>query len=61
MHPTRDLTELRRSIAAGSYHPDAHAVAGSIVRKLVEISRGRRALTDSRSPFDEMLEAGWGP
>jgi hypothetical protein len=61
MHPTHDLAELRRSIAAGSYHPDSHAIAGSIVRRLVEAGRVRRALADSHSPLTEMLEAGRRP
>jgi hypothetical protein len=60
MHSTDDLAELRKSIDAGSYHPDSHAIAGSIVRKLVDVSRVRQALADPCSPLGEMLETGGG-
>jgi hypothetical protein len=60
MNTSHDLAELRQSIAAGSYHVDSHAVATSIVRRLVEISRMRRAVEDPDSPFAQMLEPGGG-
>lgn len=60
MHPSDELAELRRSVAAGSYHPDSHAIAESIVRWLVGLSRARRALAGSESPLGEVLETGGG-
>jgi Anti-sigma-28 factor, FlgM len=57
MHSTEQLAELRRSIAAGSYHPDSRAIATAIVRRLLEVGRMRRAVGDGRSPLDEVLEA----
>jgi hypothetical protein len=47
------LSTLRRRIAAGEYYVNARNVAGSIVEKLREINRARRALNeleDGRSP-----------
>lgn len=47
------LTALRRRIATGDYSVNARNVAGSIVRKLREISRARRVLdepADGQSP-----------
>ena len=40
------LASLRRRIAAGHYAVNAHNVAGTIVRKLREVNRARRALGD---------------
>jgi hypothetical protein len=61
MHPTTDLAALRDSIEAGSYEVDSREVAGSIVRRLVEVSRLRRALSNGDSSIAEMFEAGGGP
>jgi hypothetical protein len=61
MRPIGDLAELRHSIAAGSYQPDSQAVAASIVRKLAEVGRMRRALGAPPSSDGEVLEPGRGP
>jgi hypothetical protein len=52
MTTTRDLTELRHRIAAGSYVVDPEQVAWIIARKITEAERVRRALNlhpDDRS------------
>jgi hypothetical protein len=48
MNTSRDLAELRERIATGSYIVDADRVAGTIVRKLAEVERVRRSLTERR-------------
>jgi hypothetical protein len=56
MNTTQDLAELRTRIATGSYIVDADRVAGTIARKLAEVERVRRSLTESRD--DQSREPG---
>lgn len=58
MNQTFQLTELRNSIAAGSYVVDAEQVAGTIARKLAEVDRVSRSLSARRNGRSHEPAAG---